>query len=188
MPLYLHSLLKRLKERRQDVLSLKKFAGLIRYQRHFGKGGVDVKEQITVVKIHTAEELALAHQVRLEVFVQGQGVPLEDEVDRFEYTATHFLASLQRMVCGTARWRPTDQGIKLERFAVLESFRNRGVGAALLEAVLSDITSRNKKPNPSIYLHAQLPAVPFYLKFGFKKVGEMFQECAIDHFKMVLRP
>ncbi len=145
-------------------------------------------KRIKVFKVQTAEDLNQAQRIRHEVFVLGQGVPLEAELDRFESSAVHFLASVEEVVCGTARWRVTDRGVKLERFAVLEPFRKQGIGAALLDAVLSDIGFRADLKGGSVYLHAQLPAVSFYLKFGFRKEGEMFQECAINHFKMVLNP
>ena len=36
-----------------------------------------------------------------------------------------------------------------------------------------------------IYLHAQLQAIPLYEKHGFVKVGEMFEEATIKHYKMI---
>jgi predicted GNAT family N-acyltransferase len=83
--------------------------------------------------------------------------------------------------CGAARWRQTANGIKLERFAVLPEYRGRGVGAHLLEAVLADVPRSAKK----IYLNAQLSAMDFYLRFGFKSVGERFEEAGITHQQML---
>jgi len=37
-----------------------------------------------------------------------------------------------------------------------------------------------------IYLHSQIAAMPLYEKFGFKQVGETFDECGILHRKMEL--
>ena len=34
-------------------------------------------------------------------------------------------------------------------------------------------------------MHAQVSVLPFYEKYGFIAVGEMFRECNIDHYKMV---
>ena len=36
-----------------------------------------------------------------------------------------------------------------------------------------------------IYLNAQVEAVPFYEKYNFTKVGEMFMEADIEHYKMI---
>ncbi len=87
--------------------------------------------------------------------------------------------------CGAARWRLTDKGVKLERFAVLAEYRNQQVGAALLHQVLQD--ARAAHPEAALYLHAQLRAIPFYERHGFEKVGEQFSECDIEHFKMIWR-
>ncbi|MGD1894595.1 MAG: GNAT family N-acetyltransferase, partial [Cyclobacteriaceae bacterium] len=99
---------------------------------------------------------------------------------------THFVAyDEQKEACGTARWRVTDKGIKLERFAVLDSHRGQGVGAALLLAILEDVDSSAKVSSGPIYLHAQTTALPFYEKYGFSKVGYEFEECQIKHFMMI---
>lgn len=142
--------------------------------------------KIKVVKVKSAQELALVHKIRCQVFVEGQNVPLELEIDQFEETAKHFLALIDKTPCGAARWRFTQNGVKLERFAVLARFRGMGVGTALMDAVLKDIKGSADARGKTLYLHAQLPAMPLYEKFGFNKVGKLFQECDINHYKMVL--
>jgi predicted GNAT family N-acyltransferase len=75
--------------------------------------------------------------------------------------------------------------VKLERFAVLDEFRNQGVGHALVQVVLADVHA--EVPDAAqVYLHAQLRAIPLYERTGFHKVGDMFEECDIQHYKMVL--
>jgi len=143
------------------------------------------KYLVEVLKIHTNEAFEKAKMIRYNVFVIGQNVPLNEEIDEFENESFHFLASANDIPCGVARWRFTEKGIKLERFAVLEKYRGLGVGSALVEAVLMDIHDNPKSVGKSIYLHSQLSALKLYQKFGFKKEGELFQECDIDHFKMV---
>jgi predicted GNAT family N-acyltransferase len=136
-----------------------------------------------IVKFDTSDkELSeLAFEIRNEVFVIQQSVDPKLEYDEFEDVAIHYLAYSDNKAVATARWRHTDHGIKLERFATLEEFRNKGVGSAVLKQVLNDVL-----PQPvSIYLHAQLPAVVFYEKHGFRKVGDIFYEANMAHFKMV---
>ena len=120
------------------------------------------------------------------MFVEEQHVPEDEEYDNFEKTARHFLAFFAKAPCGTARWRFTENGIKLERFAVLKEFRGKGVGTQLVEKILEDVRQHPQFKNQSIYLNAQLDAMPLYEKSGFKKVGEMFLECDIKHYKMTL--
>lgn len=139
------------------------------------------------VKLITDEtELKTAFSIREKVFVVEQQVPAEEEYDEYESASRHFLASFNEKACGTARWRFTEKGIKLERFAVLPDFRSKKVGSALVKALLEDIHNQPDTQGKLIYLHAQLTAMPLYSKFGFKAVGEMFEECAIKHYKMVL--
>jgi predicted GNAT family N-acyltransferase len=140
---------------------------------------------IIVQKIQNEQELELAHQIRYEVFVIGQKVPEREEIDENEKVSSHFLAYAGDVPCGAARWRFTDNGVKLERFAVLEKYRGQGVGSALVAAVLADVEKDNTTKGKLLYLHAQLSAMPLYSKFGFRPEGPMFQECAIDHYKMV---
>ena len=87
---------------------------------------------------------------------------------------------------GAARWRITDEGVKLERFAVLSEFRGRGIGSAMVEKILSDIKQDPEASDKEIYLHAQIDAIPLYRKFGFVKYGHMFDEAGLMHYAMKL--
>lgn len=138
-----------------------------------------------VLKIDEQHQLEQAFKIRQKVFVEEQKVSKEEEYDEFEDTATHFLAfNDQNKAYGTARWRFTEKGIKLERFAVLKEERGGGTGSALVKKVLEDIALHPNSNGKLIYLHAQLTAVPLYEKFGFRKEGDIFEECAIQHYKM----
>ena len=116
----------------------------------------------------------------------GQNVPIEKERDEFEQDSNHYLAFLNNNPVGTARWRITNHGVKLERFAVLNAFRGRGVGSALVEKVLDDIKKDPSARTKEIYLHAQLNALPLYRKYGFVKYGDMFDEAGLMHYSMKL--
>ena len=124
-----------------------------------------------------------ANKIRQEVFVQEQNVDPELEYDEYESQATHYLLSVDGKPACTARWRKTERGIKLERFATLSAFRNSGLGEMILKRVLEDTIPYRRE----IYLHSQLKAIPFYERHGFEKVGEMFSEAEIEHFEMILR-
>ena len=74
----------------------------------------------TVEKITTEEGLQAAFQIRELVFVVEQEVDASEEYDEFEDSSIHFLAKLDSIPVGTARWRFTTNGVKMERFAVLQ--------------------------------------------------------------------
>ena len=140
----------------------------------------------TVNKITSKEGLQDAFEIRELVFVVEQEVDAAEEYDEFEDSSVHFLATLDGVPVGTARWRFTANGVKMERFAVLKEARGQGVGQALVAAVLSDIELNPDAKGKKRYLHAQIHAMPLYAKFGFQAVGDQFEECDILHYKMEL--
>lgn len=139
---------------------------------------------IKVEIVKTKEQLETIFKIREDVFVIEQEVDPAEEYDEFENLSTHFLARIDGSPAGTARWRFTKNGIKLERFAVLKDMRKKGVGQALVQAVLDNIIQSEESKGKLLYMHAQLPAIPLYSKFGFQKVGELFEECNIMHYQM----
>jgi predicted GNAT family N-acyltransferase len=140
---------------------------------------------IALKRIDNEQDLKAAHSIREQVFVHEQKVPRDAEYDAFEQTAKHYLATYEGVPCGAARWRETDGGIKLERFAVLQPYRNKKIGGHVLHAVLEDVQQAH--PGKKIYLNAQLPAVNFYKQHGFVTEGDMFTECDIEHYKMTYK-
>lgn len=137
---------------------------------------------ISVEKVSTDNQKKDIFTIREQVFVIEQNVPKEEEYDEYEDTSTHYIAYYENKPVGTARWRFTEKGIKLERFAVLAEYRDKKIGRAILENILEEVLPL--KANKELYLHAQVQALGFYEKFGFHKEGETFQECDIWHYKM----
>ena len=120
-----------------------------------------------------------ALKIRHEVFVIGQKCP-EDLEYEFEEESTHFLLLINKKPVATARYRITEKGCKLERFAVLKSYRNLGIGKELVVYILNLLQNEEY-----IYLHAQDSVIDFYSKLGFKRIGSQFYEAEIRHQKMV---
>ncbi|SNT16722.1 Predicted N-acyltransferase, GNAT family [Ekhidna lutea] len=122
--------------------------------------------------------------IREEVFVVEQQVAHDEEFDEFEDESHHFVALDENdNPIGSARWRYTDKGIKLERFTAKQNWRGKGLGTAIVKAVMDHISQTAQK-GTYLYLHAQLHAVPLYLKFGFQTEGDQFDECGIMHYLM----
>jgi len=138
--------------------------------------------KIQVRKVTDPADLEKVFAIRREVFVGEQNCPPELEWE-FEEESNHFLATVDGESAGASRWRKTDKGYKLERFAVLKKFRGLGVGQELVKAVLNDLP----KDGSLIYLHAQLAAIGLYEKFNFHKTGPEFEEAGIRHYKMILQ-
>jgi predicted GNAT family N-acyltransferase len=135
---------------------------------------------IRIKKISSREELEAAWLIRKKVFIEEQKVDPDLEYEH-EEESVHFLALADGNAAGASRWRKTEKGIKLERFAVLKEYRKQHVGRSLLQAMLKDIP-----PGPElVYLHAQTAAEAFYLHNGFVRKGAAFEEAGLSHYLMV---
>jgi len=141
-----------------------------------------MNQKIIVTKVTKQPDLDQVFAIRHKVFVEEQNCPVDLEIE-YNNEATHFLAKVEGIPAGASRWRKTDKGYKLERFAVLNSFRGMGVGQAMVEAVLTNLPT----DATYVYLHAQIHAVSLYEKCNFEKSGPMFEEAGIQHYKMVLK-
>jgi len=139
--------------------------------------------RIIVFPFFDQELFRQAFAIRQAVFVSEQGVPSELEYDGHEKEATHYLLFYDNVPVGAARWRTTDQGIKLERFAVLPEYRDKGIGSSLVKKVLEDIDPLLLP----VYLHSQLKACSLYQRHGFVISGNIFYEAGMPHYKMVLK-
>mgnify|MGYP001163462553 FL=1 len=129
--------------------------------------------------VKTKEEYRDILEIRKKVFIEEQNVPLNIEIE-YEEDSNHVICYVDKFPVGTGRWRMTENGIKLERFAVLKDFRSKGIGKEIVNFILSEISSNN-----TIYLHAQEAVVDFYKKLGFKVSGDKFYEADILHSKMI---
>ena len=134
---------------------------------------------LEIKQITNLTELNEAFAIRKQVFCVEQNVSEEIEMDEFDDIATHILAYINDKPVGTARWRFTEEGAKMERFAVLKEYRGKGVGEALVKYTLDKL-----RDNDFIYLNAQESVIKFYEKFGFEVIGNRFYEADIPHRKM----
>ena len=131
-----------------------------------------------VVAVVGSEHLATCQKIRRQVFVDGQGVPEEREIDGLDAVSTHFLLWRDGVPVGTARMRVLDASAKAERVAVLKSASGRGLGAQLMRALEREAVARGLS---GVLLHAQESVIPFYEKRGYVVAGEFFVEAGIRH-------
>ena len=133
--------------------------------------------------ITNPEEMEMAKAIRLEVFVKGQNVPIEHEMDEYDDIATHVICFFDGKPAGTGRlvWL-SDSEVKFGRVAVLEEFRGKHIGQAIM-LKLKEV-AENGGP-VKIWGNAQLWTIEFYEKLGFVAEGDVFVEAGIDHIKMV---
>jgi predicted GNAT family N-acyltransferase len=117
-----------------------------------------------------------AMPLRMAVFVVEQGVPVELERDEFDPVSRHALAETAAgEVIATGRLLPDGH---VGRMAVAAAWRGRGVGGAVLEALVAEAGARGME---SVVLNAQTHALGFYRAHGFVEEGEEFMEAGIPH-------
>ncbi|MGJ7902924.1 GNAT family N-acetyltransferase [Lysobacter sp. 1R34A] len=128
-----------------------------------------------------AAALAALRSVREAVFVQEQQVSAEIELDAHDPLCHHVLAlDAEQRPIGTGRLTPDR---RIGRMAVLAPWRGRGVGEALLEALIERARQLGWR---ELSLHAQATAIGFYARRGFLPWGERFVEAGIEHQSMRL--
>lgn len=121
----------------------------------------------------------LLRQVRDAVFVHEQGVPPEVELDAMDPLCHHVLArDIDGRPIGTGRLTPER---RIGRMAVLAEWRGRGVGDALLSALIDQARQLGWH---ELSLHAQTAASGFYARHGFLPLGERFVVAGIEHQSM----
>ncbi len=136
-------------------------------------------------RITLDEDLKKAFQIRKAVFVEEQGVPLEDEFDEFDILngcSEHILVYYNEQPVGTGRVRMLDGFSKLERICILEPYRKFGLGKVIIRA-LEEIAE--KKGVSQVKLHGQTQAEGFYKKLGYQVSSSVFMEDGIPHILMV---
>ncbi len=119
--------------------------------------------------------------IREPVFVVEQNVPIELEWDELDPLCHHVIArdNAHRPI-GTGRLTPEH---KIGRMAVLPAWRGKGVGDALLSALIEQARDLGWS---EVKLNAQVSAVGFYEKFGFAAFGDDYEEAGIQHRSMAL--
>jgi predicted GNAT family N-acyltransferase len=129
------------------------------------------------------QDAARFSPLRMQVFVNEQKVPREIEIDQLDPDCTHAIAEdASGRVIGTGRLLPVEGKTgRIGRMAVYADWRGRGVGAAILKALMSEAKRRGAN---EIVLHAQIHAEAFYLQHGFLRQGDVYEEAGIAHITM----
>jgi predicted GNAT family N-acyltransferase len=138
---------------------------------------------VEILPVRTADQMAAAYAIRRRVFIEEQKIDESLELDHYDLSALHVLALDNGQTAGCGRVVLTAAGAKIGRMAVLPERRGRGIGRIVLDRLVEIARHNGAK---LAYLHAQLPVEEFYLKSGFRSVGEVFEEAGIPHRRMDL--
>lgn len=136
------------------------------------------ENSIIVEKVDNQKLIDIAFAIRRQVFVEEQNVSQERE-SMDDEQAIHYLATVNGLPAGAARYRKMEKGFKIERIAVLNTYRGQRIGEAILHKILDDLKDQKK-----IYLYAQVNASLFYIKNGFRQTDNYFLDAGIEHVEM----
>lgn len=154
------------------------------------------KPKVTTQKGSWAALAQQALPIRYTVFVHEQAVPLEIEVDQWDEEALHVvlldatgvgLATgrlvIEAQACGVAadQTGQIKQIGRIGRVAVLAPCRGLGLGAQVMTTL---IEAADQQGLQTLTLHARQSASAFYERFGFRAVGEAFEEAGSPHIEM----
>ncbi len=132
-------------------------------------------DTVEVVLTTWSTDRTALRQVRREVFIVEQSVPEELEWDDDDPVSVHALATLNREPVGTGRLTPAG---KIGRVAVCQRCRGSGLGLRIMKLLLD---AARRRGLAAVALNAQVAAMPFYEKLGFRAEGQVFDEAGIPH-------
>ena len=137
--------------------------------------------QFHVSRVEWHDREADLSALRKAVFCAEQGVPESLEIDGIDPDCLHVAAIAGGRLVGTGRLLPSG---RIGRMAVAADWRGRGVGRALLTALVAEA---RRLGHQSVCLSAQTGAIGFYEKMGFRAVSGVYMEAGIPHRDMRLQ-
>ncbi|MEX0283401.1 MAG: GNAT family N-acetyltransferase [Paracoccaceae bacterium] len=130
------------------------------------------------------DDLETCFALRHTVFVEEQGVPVEEEQDEMDPTATHLLAWDNGRPVGAARVVFADATVKIGRVCVLAEARGTGLGVGLIRCAVDVARARGGVTQAK--LGAQTHALGFYEKLGFSAIGPIYDDAGLPHRDMIM--
>ncbi len=128
-------------------------------------------DSLQIKLVETEAEMEGALGVRFRVFVGEQNVPMEEELDEVDATATHAIVVNEGQVVATGRvfYRDEDSAARIGRMAVDIEYRRQGIGGRLLRFLEDEATAQGVT---TYILNAQVYVKDFYAAHGYIERGE----------------
>ncbi len=140
--------------------------------------------KLKIKKVENNKELEETFNIRKIVFIEGQNVSVDIEMDGLESIGEHFIVYYEDKPIGCARIRTENKIAKLERIAIMKEFRGKGFGKKLTNFLIEYC---KQKDIEKIKIHSQTYVADFYEKLGFIPVGDTFFEAGIEHIEMYMK-
>ncbi len=132
--------------------------------------------------------------IRKEVFIDEQNVPIEIEYETNENEKTHCCLYLDNNLVAYGRiviscmhtsdspaCKHTSDNVRVGRVCVRKEYRGLGYGKKIMNYIERIVKEYGFK---NIEIHAQLHALDFYKSLGYQVMGKVFFEAGIAHVEM----
>ncbi len=130
-----------------------------------------------VVVSQTEESIKIAQEIRKEVFVQEQGIPLHLDLDGLDLNSYHSLVFVDDKAVGVARLTLVENNrAVMARVAIVKTYRGKGIATKLVESL---IIKAKQLEISGIEIHAHEYLREYYEKFGFGYIKHV--ETVGDH-------
>lgn len=134
--------------------------------------------------IEAAERLVLGNQdwlrasacyVRMKVFVLERNIAIEDEFDHLDTSdRVYAVMFVGKEPVATGRFiQENDQVARLTRIATLDSFRGKGYGRQIIQALEKHAQTERVR---RIVIHSELTAKTFYEALGYQTCSDVYEE------------
>lgn len=113
------------------------------------------------------------------VFVCGQKITVEPEIDGRDPECLHVLGYGEESLIATARLFWHKDPVKVGRIAVHPNWQGQGIGTQLMEYIQSLFgTERQAEMSAQAHLHL------WYSRLGWQASGDLYDEAGIPHIHM----
>ena len=128
------------------------------------------------------------HRIRVEVFVEEQGLFFPDDVDHHDASpdTLKVLADCVGEPAGTVRLFPLDVDARLwqgDRLAVARAFRRHSTGAPLVRFA---VATAGRLGGERMIAHIQLGNVAFFERLGWRPDGPIEVYVGVEHQPMAI--
>jgi len=131
---------------------------------------------VKIIIIKGVELIQISQDIRYEVFVQEQGIPLHLDLDGMDINSYHLLVYIDDVAIGVARLTFGENNhAVMARVAIKKPYRGKGIATKLVESLIAKATQLGIS---NIEVHAHEYLKEYYESFGFhyikrvEKVGE----------------
>lgn len=134
------------------------------------------------------DELYALLSLRSEIFILGQDCAYQD-LDYRDQESLHVMGYDNEKLQAYLRILPhqsTNDTMSIGRVLTADSARGKGYGKHLVQHAIDSIQQNH--PEQLIIISAQHYLLKFYQDFGFKSVGDIYDEDGIPHIRMTLMP